>query len=200
MGSQSIKDPLAQVSILSKGPNFDFAPTNPPNVEFISAVEAACQRLPEQDAQELRAEVNILLKRAKPPKSNITKEEKKALKELREDQDRMVLTVDKGVAMVVMDRKKYQEKVENLLALTAYKTIPADPTNKIKVQLIQKLRRLKKDTNMDESMYRTMYPTSFTAPKFYGLPKIHKLVSPLGQWCLAGALSPMGWQKSLLRY
>ena len=65
----------------------------------------------------------------------------------------MVFTVDKGVAMVVMDRKEYQEKVENLLASTAYKTIPADPINKIKVQLIQKLRRLKRQTNMDECMY-----------------------------------------------
>ena len=127
-----------QVSLLFKGPNFALAPTNPSNVEFISVVEAACQRLPEQDAQELRAEVNILLKRAKPPKCNITKEEKKTLRELREDQDRMVLTTDKGDAMVVMDRKEYQEKVENLLASTAYKTIPADPTNKIKLKLIQK--------------------------------------------------------------
>ena len=86
----------------------------------------------------------------------------------------MVLTVDKGVAMVVMVRKEYQEKVENLLPSTAYNTIPADPTNKIKMQLIQKLRRLKMETNMDEGVYRTMYPNSCTAPKFYGLPKIHK--------------------------
>ena len=32
---------------------------------------------------------------------------------------------------------------------------------------------------MDEGMYRTMYPTSCTAPKFYGLPKIHKTGIPL---------------------
>ena len=31
-----------------------------------------------------------------------------------------------------------------------------------------------RDTNMGEGMYRTMYPTSCTAPKFYELPKIHK--------------------------
>ena len=62
--------------------------------------------------QELRAETNCLLRRAKPPKPNITKEEHNALKELKEDKDRMVLTADKGVAMVVMDRKEYVEKVE----------------------------------------------------------------------------------------
>ena len=75
----------AQESLLSKGPNFALAPANPPNVELISAIESVCQRLSEQDAQELRVEINHLLKRAKSPGSNITKEEKKALKELRED-------------------------------------------------------------------------------------------------------------------
>ena len=106
--------------------------------------------------QELRAEVNILLRRAKPPKSNISREEKKALKELREDQDRMVLTTGKGVALVVMGGKDYQDKIEGLLATPAYRTITMDPTKKLKAQLIQKLRRIKRETNMEEGMYRSM--------------------------------------------
>ena len=32
---------------------------------------------------------------------------------------------------------------------------------------------------MEEGMFRTMYLTSCTAPKFYGLPKIHKTGTPL---------------------
>ena len=32
---------------------------------------------------------------------------------------------------------------------------------------------------MDESMYKTMYPTSFMPPKFHGLLKIHKTGIPL---------------------
>ena len=95
---------------MSKGLNFALAHNNPPNVEFISAIESACQKLTEQDTQELRLEVNTILRKAKPPKSNISREEKKALKELMEDQDRMVLTADKAMALVVMDRKEYQEK------------------------------------------------------------------------------------------
>ena len=94
----------AQASFLFKGPNFSLASGNPPNVEFISVVEAACQRLPEQETRELRAEVNILLKRAKPPKCNISRDKMKTLKELKEDQEMIVLTVDKGLAMMVMDR------------------------------------------------------------------------------------------------
>ena len=150
----------------------------PSNVEFISAIESVCHKLLEQDVQELRAETNCLLRRAKPPKPNITKEETKTLKELKEDKDRMVLTVDKGVAMVVMDRKEYVEKVEGLLAQLAYRTITADSTNKFKSRLIQTLKRIKRDTNMEEGMYKAMYPTGCIAHKFYELPKIHKTGTP----------------------
>ena len=52
----------------------------------------------------------------------------------------MVLTVDKGVAMVVMDRKKYLDTVDGLLAQLVYKPITSDPTNKLKAKLIQKLK------------------------------------------------------------
>ena len=93
----------------------------------------------------------------------------------------MVLTVAKGVAMVVMDRKECMDKVKGLLAQPAYKTISSDPTNKLKAKLIQKLKRIKRKTNMEEGMYRTMYPISCTAPKFYALPKIYKTSTPSGQ-------------------
>ena len=108
--------------------------------------------------------------------------------------------MDKGVAMVVMDRKEYVEKVEGLLAQPPYRTIAADPTNKLKARLIQPLKRIKRDTNMGEGMYKAIYPTSCIATKFYGLPKILKTGTPLGQLCLAGVLSLMGWLKSLPRY
>ena len=32
---------------------------------------------------------------------------------------------------------------------------------------------------MDEGTYRAIYPTGCIAPKFHGLPKIHKTGSPL---------------------
>ena len=167
------KSPLTptEESLLSRGPNFALAPTNALNVEFISAVESACQRLLEQDAQELRTEINHLLKKAKTLRSNITKDEKRALKGLREDKERMVLTADKGVATVVMDRKEYMHKVEGLLAQPAYKTINSDSTIKLKAKLIQKLKRIKRETNLEEDMYRTMYPTGFTAPQVLWITK-----------------------------
>ena len=65
-------------------------------------------------------------------KSNLTKEESIGLAKLKRDKDRVVLTVDKGVAMVVIDREDYIRKAESLLPQPAYKTIDRDPTSKIK--------------------------------------------------------------------
>ena len=105
----------------------------------------------------------------------------------------MVLIADKGVAITVMDRKEYMEKVGGLLVQLDYRTIETDPTNKLKAKLILTLKRIKRETNMEEGMYRTMYLTICIAPKFYGLPKIHKTGTPLGLLYLVGVLSPMGW-------
>ena len=82
--------------------------------------------------------------------------------------------------MVVLDKDKYIEKAENLLAQPAYRTIDRDPTNKLKTQLILKLERIKRETNMDEGMYKTMYPTGCIYPSFMGYQKSTKLVPPSG--------------------
>ena len=38
---------------------------------------------------------------------------------------------------------------------------------------------VKNQTGLDNNTYKAMYPMGCSAPKFYGLPKIHKLDSPL---------------------
>ena len=56
----------AQRSVLAKGPNFAVSPKQPANVEYITAIEAACTKLSQQDAEELRAEVNRVLRSSHP--------------------------------------------------------------------------------------------------------------------------------------
>ena len=51
----------AQRSVLAKGPNFVVSPRQPPNLEYITAIEAACTKLSQQDAEELRADINMVL-------------------------------------------------------------------------------------------------------------------------------------------
>ena len=99
--------------------------------------------------------------------------------DLRKDRNRIILTVYKGVAVVVMDRKDYIEKATHLLAQPAYRTVNRDPTNKLKAKLIIILRRIKRESGIEDSTTKLMYPTGYISPKFYGLPKIHKANSPL---------------------
>ena len=56
-----------QESLSAKGPNFTLAPSNIPNTDYITAVETICSKLKEQEVQELRPDVNSLLRRAHIP-------------------------------------------------------------------------------------------------------------------------------------
>ena len=114
-----------------------------------------------------------------PPKPNLTKAQNLAIRELKKDRDCIVLTADKGVAMVIMDRQDYISKANNLLSQNTYRFIPWDPTNTIKNKLINILKRVKSQTGLNNQTYKAMYPTGCVPPKFYGLPKIHKLDTSL---------------------
>ena len=141
-------------------------------------MESVSNKITDQDAQELKAEVNSLLRRAQTSRANSSKEERKTLTELKKDKDRMPLTAEKEVAMVVLNKEEYIQKVENLLAQSTYKTIERHPTNKIKAKLILILKRTKRETGMEESIIKLCI-LPFVTPRFYGLPKIHKSGTPL---------------------
>ena len=139
----------AQRSVLAKGPNFVVSPRQPPNLEYITAIEAACTKLSQQDTEELRAKVNRVLRSSHPSKPNLTKAQNLALRELKRDRYCIVLTADKGVAMVIMDRQDYINKANSLLNQNTYRSIHRDPTNSIKNKLISILKRVKNQTGLD---------------------------------------------------
>ena len=169
-----------QEDLLSHGPNFAVTPQRPPLGEYIKSIEVACQSLDAKTGEELRSEVFRVLRKEHQLKPNLKREEFQAMKQLKADQDRMVLTADKGVALVVMDKKDYIKKAKELLEDTnTYRVIKNDPTSKLKNRLVTMLRKIKNETGMQENNYRRMYPTGASPPKFYGLPKIHKSNIPL---------------------
>ena len=170
------KTPLteAQEHLLAHGPNFAAVPRQPPIGEYVVALEKVCQELKQGEAEELRGEIKTILKNIQPPKSNISKEEVKALNKLKKDNTRLILTTDKGVSMVVMDREEYIQKSEELLSQSTYKTIPTDPTTKFKNKLISLLKTIKAEGGINETIYRRLYSIGAGSPKFYGLPKVHK--------------------------
>ena len=173
--------PLSTVQerLLAQGPNFAIVPREPPIVDCITEVEKVCQKLEQGVADELRGRIKTILKKAKTPRQNITKEEHKAIGELKRDNNRLVLTADKGVALVVMDKVDYVQKARELLDQPTYRTINNDPTTKYKNKLVNLLKSIKSEGEMDEALYKKLYPTGAGSPKFYSLPEIHKEGNPL---------------------
>ena len=150
---------------------------------YITVVEEASSKLPSMEADELRSDVSCLLRQHNIHHNNQTDLNPLqcgALTQLKQDSSRVVLTADKGVAMVIMDQQDYTKKAQALLQDTnTYKIINKDPSNMLKNKLIQTLRDIKQTEGLNNIKYKQLYPTSAVPPKFYGLPKIDKVGTPL---------------------
>ena len=64
----------------------------------------------------LRSEMAGVLRNSKPPKSNITREERKALQDLKKEESILILPADKGKATVLMEVSDYEEKLTEMLS------------------------------------------------------------------------------------
>lgn len=173
-------DPVS-TSLLRKGLNFAVTPKEILTEEIITATEMACKNLDELKAASLRSEVARSVKRKKKfKKRNVPYEELKALQELKKDADIMILPADKGRATVILDKIDYENKEQDILAdRKTYEPLKKDPTTMYRNKLIDILKGWKKEGNISTPVYRQLYPTSHQAPRFYGLPKIHKNNMPL---------------------
>ena len=130
------KTPLTreQERPLAHGPKFVIMPKETPVTEYIAATEQACTKIDQGKQEEFRVEVKRLLLQDQNNKkqANMSKEELKALKELKLDNNWLILTAVKGVALVVIDKQDYIKKAEDLLQESSYKKITDDPTAKQK--------------------------------------------------------------------
>ena len=101
--------------------------------------------------------------------------EREAIKTLKEDNTHVVLTADKGVAMVVMDKSSYIEKCMALLQDTNVYQPCRNLTGQIHRQVQATLCKLKgkhrKDHHWVQLQYKQLFPTGNSSPpaRFYGL-------------------------------
>ena len=117
---------------------------------------------------------------------NITKKEE-AIKTLGEDASCMVLTADKGVALVVMDKSQYVDECMALLDDTKVYKPCRDTTKKLHRDVQEALWQLNRDHGTSRlswwsiQYYNKLLLTgnSSPAPRFYGLPKIYKANCPM---------------------
>ena len=144
-------------------------------------MEEACTRLLPRESEEHGVQSGQLLRHKYPsPKPSLTLVECKAMKEPKDDDCWVELTVDKEMAMVVTGKEDFTGKAISLLAdSNTYSLITKDPTTKFKNNLSQTLRDIKNQEGLSDHIYRKVYHTSAVPPKFYGLSKIHKVGTPL---------------------
>ena len=89
-------------------------------------------------------------------------------KEFRKDKDRIIITVNKGVAMVVLDRQDYIRKAKDLLAQRyTYRLLTPDPTNKQKNKLINILRIINAERGLG-TLHRKDFPSDVGLPNSMG--------------------------------
>ncbi|GJQ81290.1 hypothetical protein Trydic_g9530 [Trypoxylus dichotomus] len=86
--------------VLAKGLNYAISPKGIPKEGIIAEVESSIRSLLSVIANQIRFETTKCLVSAKPPRSNLTREETKTLKNLQSDPYSIILPADKGNATV----------------------------------------------------------------------------------------------------
>ena len=121
-----------------------------PFTEYIAVTKQICDRLGENTdgvhCSEFYQKLKDLLqdyKNRHASHPNITKEEREVIQTLKEDNTQVVLTTDKGVAMVVMDKSSYIDKCMTLLQDTNVYKPCRDLTGQIHRHVQVVLHRLK---------------------------------------------------------
>ena len=99
-----------ETDLLAKGLNFSITSKTLPNKDIIATVEGAVKDLEKEEADTIRTKVSLTLQNSKPPKDNLSKHERKALKELQSDTAVVILRADKGRSTVILNREDYLEK------------------------------------------------------------------------------------------
>ena len=181
-----------EVKLLQRGPKFTASTPKVPITEYIAVTKQICDRFGENtdgvDCSEYYQKTKTLLqdykgKHASQP--NISKMEREAIKILKEDNTRVVLTADKGIATVVMDKNSYIDKCMALLQDSNVYQPCRDLTSQIHRQVQATLHKLKgkygKEHQWVQQQYNQLLPTGNSSPpvRFYGLPKIHKANCPI---------------------
>ena len=168
-----------ETDLLAKGLNFSITSKTLPNKDIIATVQDAVKDLGKDEADAIRAKVSLTLQSSKPPKDNLSKNERKALKELESDTSIAVLQARKGRSTIILNLEDNLEKRMDHINNGPYQLLKKDPTTKIKTKTLTQLKVLKSSEFFDNKLYYYLIPTDMTAPIFYHQPKLHKPGVPI---------------------
>ncbi len=117
-----------------------------------------------------------------PPNFLLTQDDYRLLKNLRDDKSIHIMKPDKGNGVVIVNRKDYTDKMDQILKdATKFEKLTSDPfkeTLKREKQVRKTLLDLKKQNVIDDFTYERLAPTGSKPGILYGLPKVHKTNLP----------------------
>ena len=155
-------------SVLNKGLNFATTIKRIPYLDLIAPIEDAVLIVPKAKADELRWKVRQALEKSKPPKPNISKTERQALKSLQDGNYIIILPADKGNTTLVMERVEYSNKLADLIGNGGYCKVKKNPILKMERKLSQILGK-NKDL-IPQTKYRQLIQHYCKLSHIYGLP------------------------------
>lgn len=179
--------------LLSLGPKFALPNTKEtfPLFKCIAEGEDCVQTLENKDKQEISRTKLVSLIDDHLNKNKLNKREQLILntvvqseKYLKRNKEILILNSDKGNITVAMNKTEYNNKMKDILKdMCTYRRLKRDPTSVLQSKnnaLIEKLFNINA-INVTEK--NKLIARVATAPRIYGLPKIHKEGTPLRPIC-----------------
>ena len=107
--------------------------------------------------------------------SNLSFEEREALKGLRNDSEIIIKSADKGSGVVVWDREDYLKEADSQLSdHSVYEKIDYDPSSELLVKISDCINKIRDREEMDPDTLEFFHVDNPKLGRFYLLPKIHK--------------------------
>ena len=118
-------------------------------------MSASCD-LSESAKDNIRSRIASTVQSASIRDNNLTKDEQQALKQLKTDDNIVILLADKGRVTVVMDKTDYFDKMDVLVNdKQTYEELKRDPTPALQRKLNSKIFTLKKSDAIDTTLLPT---------------------------------------------
>nr|VZI50128.1 unnamed protein product [Spirometra erinaceieuropaei] len=163
-----------QIKVLQHESGYNTGDAQP--VDFIAALEVALSKTDaaEDSKNAIRQRVASLIISHR-PRRTITSAELKAIRELKNDDEIVIVPSDKGRATVVLDKSEYVAKAQQLINDNrSYKVIDSDPKKALVGKINKSLNQMRNENAISEKDWRQMKPQDAALVRFYGFPKIHK--------------------------
>ena len=99
----------------------------------------------------------------------------RVLRNRRKNKDIVITKPDKGNGVVILDRKLYENAIQELISDTSkFEKLNEDPTLKREASLQCFLRKLKQKNFFNKNEYDKLYASGSAPARIYGTPTMHK--------------------------